>query len=638
MAKVENRHRLTWLGYLRNFVRRRPVWITATMIIHLLIFLTSFFLAVFFRFDLTFSADALEVFYPAVFVVLAVKMIVFYIQRHFRSRWFYATVKDLQMVVYSAAISLLILTFADAYHKFLNLPQLPRSILIIDFGTTIMLLGGVRLLLRFVRENVATRGVDHLSRAFFVGANSHGGKIVEIINTRKDSGFYVVGFLTRHQYKAGMQISYIPILGMIDDLPRLASKHRVHDVLIVAGTLAGPEFRHLHEVCQKHSLELRVIPAGDIVPSRKIPIREIDINDLLRREPVKLDTDMISGRIRGRRVLVTGAGGSIGSEICRQLLTFEPSELILLGRGENRIFFLQRELEALKKTIHQGNSSINTKIYTVIANVVDVQRIKEVFEQFHPEVVYHAAAHKHVPLMEQNICEAVYNNVYGTGVVALAADRYGTERFVLISTDKAVNPTSVMGTTKCLAERFVNTFSQKSKTKFIVTRFGNVLGSAGSVVPVFRQQIQQGGPITITDRRMTRFFMTIPEAAQLVLEASAFGKGGEIFVLDMGEPVKIIDLAHDMVRLAGLPEDSIEIVEIGMRPGEKLYEELYSDSEKRLPTKFPKLFAAEARSFDVEEVQSQIADLVDLSRIGDEKRLRAQLAKLVPEYGAHLDQ
>ncbi|MBR2692790.1 MAG: polysaccharide biosynthesis protein, partial [Thermoguttaceae bacterium] len=215
---------------------------------------------------------------------------------------------------------------------------------------------------------------------------------------------------------------------------------------------------------------------------------------------------------------------------------------------------------------------------------------------------------------------------------------YGTERFVLISTDKAVNPTSVMGTTKCLAERFVNTFSQKSKTKFIVTRFGNVLGSAGSVVPVFRQQIQQGGPITITDRRMTRFFMTIPEAAQLVLEASAFGKGGEIFVLDMGEPVKIIDLAHDMVRLAGLPEDSIEIVEIGMRPGEKLYEELYSDSEKRLPTKFPKLFAAEARSFDVEEVQSQIADLVDLSRIGDEKRLRAQLAKLVPEYGAHLDQ
>ena len=640
MAKVDNRHRLTLLGYLRNFFHRRYVWFTTTVIIHLLVFVASFFLAVFLRFDFSISS-AIDVFCPTVFIVLAVKMVTFGIQRHFRNRWFYATVKDLEMVVHSSIYSLLVLILINMSLQYFHLPFtfIPRSILVIDFGTTIMLLGGMRIIWRILRENITTsRGTNQLRRAFLVGANPHGGKIAENINTRKNTDFHIVGFITRHQYKVGMQITYVPILGTVDALPSLASKYHVRDILIIAGILPGSQFRHLHEICRSHSLNLRVIPSVDFVPSRKIPIRDINIDDLLRREPVKLDTELILERIRGRRVLVTGAGGSIGSEICRQLLAFEPSELILLGRGENRIFTLQRELEVLKMTMREGDfPAIITKIYTVIANVVDSQRVKEVFERFHPEVVYHAAAHKHVHLMEQNICEAVNNNVFGTCVVALAADKYNADRFVLISTDKAVNPTSIMGVTKCLAERYVNTLSQKSKTKFIVTRFGNVLNSSGSVVPIFRQQIQEGGPITITDRRMTRFFMTIPEAASLVLEASACGNGGEIFVLDMGEPVKIIDLAHDMIRLAGLPEDSIEISEIGIRQGEKLYEDLYSHLERRLPTKFPKLFAAEARTFDVNEVQSQIAELINLSNIGDEAQLRTRLSELVPEYRKHID-
>ena len=348
-----------------------------------------------------------------------------------------------------------------------------------------------------------------------------------------------------------------------------------------------------------------------------------EINDLLKRDPVYLNIDELRQRFHGKKVLVTGAGGSIGSEICRQVIEFEPDELLIMGRGENRIFFLERELRDLKKS---------TRIVPLIADVTAAPRIGHIFSSMRPDYIYHAAAHKHVPLMEANVSEAVRNNVGGTKILVDAADRYGAERFVLISTDKAVNPTSVMGLTKHLAERYVNAAAETSKTKFIVTRFGNVLGSTGSVVQIFKSQIEKGGPITITDFRMTRYFMTIPEAAQLVLEASMMGNGGEIFVLDMGNSVRILDLARDMIRLAGLPDNAIEIKQIGLRPGEKLYEELYFESEQKINTPHPKLYAARHREFRRDLVQRQISDLLELAQTADETALRRMFKELVPEY------
>lgn len=622
--KVDNRHRLTFGGFVQSIVRRRGCWFAFTLMIYLAVFFISYLLAFLVRFDFSLKADQWQLFCQTLGIVLLVKTVVFHLQWHFRNRWFYASVKDLRMIVESSVISLLVFSFFVAFNDRLHLPSFSRSILVIDFGATIMLLGGVRLYWRYMKENIlASIDPENLKKAFFIGANAQGGSIVGIINTRKDIGYYVVGFLSVHPYKVNMQIGYIPILGTVDDLATLALRRKVKDVLVVAGLLSGPKFRELYAVCQKCGITLQVIPQQEIVPSKRIPMREIGINDLLRREPIRLDTQMIRETMRGKRILVTGAGGSIGSEICRQLLAFEPSELIILGRGENRIFFLNRELLAAKPA---------TKIMPVIADVSNAPRMEEVFRFYQPQIVFHAAAHKHVPLMEANVSEAVLNNIYGTQVTAGAAERFGVERFVLISTDKAVNPTSVMGTSKHLAERYVNAMAERSKTKFIVTRFGNVLGSNGSVVPIFKEQIGHGGPITITDFRMTRFFMTIPEASQLVLEAAALGQGGEIFVLDMGEPVKIVDLAQDMIRLAGLPSESIEIKESGLRPGEKLYEELYFDSEERIKTGHPKLFAAQHRSFDVEQVRGQITSLLQLLQAGNDERIREKLHELVPEY------
>jgi FlaA1/EpsC-like NDP-sugar epimerase len=326
--------------------------------------------------------------------------------------------------------------------------------------------------------------------------------------------------------------------------------------------------------------------------------------------------------VEGQTVLVTGAGGSIGSEICRQLLRFRPGELLLLGRGENRIFAIERELLAQESF---------TTLRPLIGDITDQTRMRQIFAEHRPQLVFHAAAHKHVPLMEANVGEAVKNNMLGTKCVADLAHEYGADGFVLISTDKAVNPTSVMGATKHLAERYIHALSQVSETRFMAVRFGNVLGSAGSVVPVFQDQIRNGGPITVTDPRMVRYFMTIPEASQLVLQAAAMGQGGEIFVLDMGEPVRIVDLARDLIRLSGLDEASIEIEYSGVRPGEKLFEELYFDDESMLPTRHPKLRATQHRPFPFEEVQvvmQRLPEFVDESS----DTIRAYLKELVPEY------
>ncbi len=394
-----------------------------------------------------------------------------------------------------------------------------------------------------------------------------------------------------------------------------------------SGTLTGKRFRRLLDECAAAGATVKVLPAidelldGQTDPSHVL-LRSVEIKDLLRREPVKLDDSAIRVLIEGRTVMVTGAGGSIGSEICRQVLRFSPRRLLLVERGENALFLVEQEFSRLDP---------KPAFEPLIADITDAHRMEQIFATHQPEVVFHAAAHKHVPMMEWNPAEAIKNNVLGTRQVAILADRYGVREFVAISTDKAVNPTSVMGCSKLLAERFVQAISQESKTKFIVVRFGNVLASNGSVVPTFQEQIRRGGPITVTHPGIERFFMTIPEASQLVLQAATLGSGGEIFVLDMGESVKIVDLARDLIALSGLEPDDIEIVFTGLRPGEKLYEELYFEGERRVSTKHPKVFCAMHRPAEMPAVE---ALLEDLSEVIDEspQAVRAHLRDVVPEY------
>jgi FlaA1/EpsC-like NDP-sugar epimerase len=369
---------------------------------------------------------------------------------------------------------------------------------------------------------------------------------------------------------------------------------------------------------------LKIIPPVEDLfdGDHRIPIRDIEINDLLRRDPVQLNTGIIRDLLEGRVVMVTGAGGSIGSEICRQVMNFNPKAMILVGNGENPIFHIERELHAAYPA---------SVFHCRIGSVNDFARMRQIFQEFKPEVIFHAAAHKHVPMMELNVGEAIKNNVLGTKCLVDLADEFGTRNFVFISTDKAVHPSSVMGTTKHISERYVYATSQESATRFTVVRFGNVLGSNGSVVPIFQEQIRSGGPITVTDPRMTRFFMTIPEASQLVLQAAAMGEGGEIFVLEMGESVRIVDLAKDLLRLSGLPEHAIEVTFTGVRPGEKLFEELYFEDEETLATKHPKLRAAYHRPYSLAEVQKAIAELQTLLHESPDK-LRKKLMEIVPEY------
>ncbi|MCP4477702.1 MAG: polysaccharide biosynthesis protein, partial [Planctomycetaceae bacterium] len=445
------------------------------------------------------------------------------------------------------------------------------------------------------------------------------------INNRSQSKIRILGILSDSSNIVGVKRAGMSVLGSPLDAPSLAQTCDSNEVWVVAGDVDGRELNILKQWYDQHDLVLKVIPGSADWGSGdgRIPLREININDLLQRDPVHLDTGLIGGEIEGKRVLVTGAGGSIGSEICRQLIQFQPSELILVDHRENSVFLIHNELKR--------NEQNDTILHPAVGDILDERRMRALFQQFQPEYVYHAAAHKHVGLMEISSGEAIKNNVLGTRRVAEIADEYNVKKFVLVSTDKAVNPTSMMGCTKHIAERFVLSLAQKSQTSFVVVRFGNVLGSNGSVVPLFKEQIARGGPVTLTDPRMTRFFMTIPEASQLVLQAGSMGQGGEIFVLDMGEQVPIIELAKTLIRLSGLPENSIEIQTVGIRPGEKLYEELHIDPDQLLETAHNKINAAWQSSEPLHEISAQVDGLVELAYSPNDL-IRERMKTLIPEY------
>ncbi|HFD0881543.1 TPA: polysaccharide biosynthesis protein [Enterococcus faecium] len=500
----------------------------------------------------------------------------------------------------SAASSILILLFINRRYSL--------RLVIFAYLLSLLLIIGSRLIWRIYIETKNMRYVsaDSAKNTLIVGAGE-GGRILynSFLGSKTAQDIHVVGFVDDDPNKRNTYLSGKKVLGVLKDIPELIEKYDIQMVTIAIPSLSRKKLRRIFELVESTRVKVNTMPSIEELASGKISVsklKTIDVVDLLGRDEVKLDIESIKDQITDKVILVTGAGGSIGSEICRQIIQFNPAKLLLLGHGENSIYLIDREL----RTHHQN---CPTEIVPIIADIQDREKINEIMEQYHPDIVYHAAAHKHVPLMEYNPKEAVKNNIFGTKNVAEAAKAAKVKNFVMVSTDKANNPPNVMGSTKRIAEMIVTGLNEEGCTKFSAVRFGNVLGSRGSVIPVFREQIAQGGPITVTDFRMTRYFMTIPEASRLVIQSGALAKGGEIFILDMSEPVKIVDLAKNMIRLSGYSEDEIEIIETGIRPGEKLYEELLLDKERNDEAVYEKIFVGNIKGYSIQKVMDFVKSL-----------------------------
>ncbi|MCZ1543406.1 polysaccharide biosynthesis protein [Enterococcus faecium] len=500
----------------------------------------------------------------------------------------------------SAASSIIILLFINK--------QYSLRLVIFAYLLSLLLIIGSRLIWRIYIEtkNMRYLSTDSAKNTLIVGAGE-GGRILynSFLGSKTAQDIHVIGFVDDDPNKRNTYLSGKKVLGSLKDIPELIEKYDIQMVTIAIPSLSRKKLRRIFELVESAHVKVNTMPSMEELASGKISVsklKTIDVVELLGRDEVELDIESIKDQITNKVILVTGAGGSIGSEICRQIIQFDPAKLLLLGHGENSIYLIDREL----RTHHQ---KCPTEIVPIIADIQDRKKINEIMEQYHPDIVYHAAAHKHVPLMEYNPKEAVKNNIFGTKNVAEAAKAAKVKNFVMVSTDKANNPPNVMGSTKRIAEMIVTGLNEEGCTKFSAVRFGNVLGSRGSVIPVFREQIAQGGPVTVTDFRMTRYFMTIPEASRLVIQSGALAKGGEIFILDMSEPVKIVDLAKNMIRLSGYSEDEIEIIETGIRPGEKLYEELLLDKERNDEAVYEKIFVGNIKGYSMQTVMEFVKSL-----------------------------
>lgn len=535
----------------------------------------------------------------------------------------YVSFEDLVTLAKAATASAVAITLVDYF--LLNSAAIPRGVIVIDWGVTLVVLGAARAAPRALRY-ARVRRARHAGQtaALIVGANDEGEALLRMLRTASERPYRVVGFIDPDRARFGRRIGGVPVLGGLDELSALALRHGVAEVLIT-GSLPGRQVRAIVDEAREGGFRVKVLPTYDQLLREDVSIspREVAIEDLLRREAVEFDLDAVARWLNGHTVLVTGAAGSIGSEICRQLLRIKPARLVALDRSETGQFFLERELRRLAP---------DANLEVVLADLTDAARMRAVFERHRPAIIFHAAAYKHVPLMEQHPGEAVKNIALATRNLADLADEFAAAALVMISTDKAVNPTSVMGSCKKLAERYVQARAGGASCRFTTVRFGNVLDSAGSVVPVFREQIARGGPVTVTHPDIVRYFMMIPEAAQLVIQAGVMGQGGEIFVLDMGEPIKIMDLARDMIRLSGLRErEDIEIQFTGLRPGEKLFEELYGDSERHTATPHRKIMVADSEPENLLRVTHDIGRVAAL--VNDDPALvRQALAEIVPLY------
>jgi len=568
-------------------------------------------------------------------------MLVFHWTGQYKSSWRYVGLRDLFGVISASLVGTFVFLIAyfaveNMWLRFFSDRLIARadgahlresSVFALDWAATVVFVSAARVLVRFYYEDIQPRRVGDPNRVLIIGAGDTGEAVLREILRIRTEPYLCVGFLDDDIAQLHGRIHDVEIIGRTNQIRDLCQQHGVHEVLIALPNASPRLIRRLVEYCEGTGVRFRTMPAvADVIEGRVqvSQIRDVDIADLLGREPVELDKDKIATELRGKRVLVSGAGGSIGAEMCRQIASFSPSRLILLERFENGLFEIDRELRARHPRIEVG---------TFVGDVTDRKRLAGVIEREAPAIVFHAAAHKHVPMMELNPGEAIKNNVGGTMAIADACLAGRVEKMVLISTDKAVKPTSVMGATKRVAEMYVQGLTGSGITQFVTVRFGNVLGSSGSVVPIFKQQIAAGGPVTVTDPEMTRFFMTIPEAAQLVLQAGAMGRGGEIYVLHMGDPVRIIDLAKDMITLSGLrPGVDVDVTFTGRRPGEKLYEELSNEGEHVGDTAHPKIGIWNHRAENRESVCSGIQRLVECADSDSYTLIHKELKRLVPEF------
>ena len=578
------------------------------------------YMAMLIRFEGQLNNPYLNVLTDNLPIFIMVRLVTFYFFGLYHRLWRYAGINELIVIVGAVTCSsLLIMTYT-----YISAAIIPRSIHILAWLMNIVFIGASRVFVRVV-HHLRQRRSQETTNVLIVGAGDAGAVIAREFQQREEKR-QIVGFADDDVYKINKRLNGYKVLGTRKDIPAIVRTYSINEIIIAMPSVGGAIIRETLQLCKETGCSVNILPGIYELVDGKVTVsqlRKVNLEDLLRREAVQLDSQGLSRYLSGKRVLVTGAGGSIGSELCRQIAKFKPQMMVLLGKGENSIYEINREL---------NENHPPFELYPVIADVRDQARIRSVFEKYKPQVVFHAAAHKHVPLMEAQPEEAVHNNIFGTKTVADAANEFGSEIFIMISTDKAVNPTSVMGASKRAAELVVQHMNSISQTKYAAVRFGNVLGSRGSVVPLFRKQIAQGGPITITHPEMKRYFMTIPEASQLVLQAGALANGGEVFVLDMGEPVKIVDMACDLIQLSGLvPYQDIDIQFTGLRPGEKLFEELLTAEEGTTATKHEKIFTANLPELDGKSIQRC---LLALWNANQRNEVTAILDELVPHYAA----
>lgn len=554
---------------------------------------------------------SMEIFNTGTLAVSAVTLLIAhhvfaFIFKLYHKVWAYASIGELVAIV--KAVSLSIIT-TGTIQFLVNDYSIYRRGLVVTWLLHILFIGGSRFAWRVYRDRYIVQN-HHQKRTLIVGTGAAGAMMARQLKYEaKNTELCPVGFVDDDPDKQRLEVYGLSVLGTTNDLTQVVKKEQIDHIVIAMPSVTNGRLKRIIDLCNETEAKVQILPRIEDIASGKISVkalRNVDVEDVLGRPSVELDIASIKEDIAGETILVTGAGGSIGSEITRQLMKFQPKRMLLLGHGEYSIYKIDMEL-------NQQYKGKGIEIIPIIADVQDRKRIFDVVEYYQPKFIYHAAAHKHVPLMEYNPHEAIKNNVLGTKNVAEAADYHHVDTFVLVSTDKAVNPTNVMGATKRLAEMIVEDLGRKSETTFAAVRFGNVLGSRGSVIPLFKKQIEAGGPVTVTDERMTRYFMTIPEASRLVIQASTLASGGEVFVLDMGEPVRIVDLAKNLIKLSGYTEDDITIEYSGIRPGEKMYEELLDDKEILPGEVYEKIYVGKTGQIDMESVLQLIARFKDLT-------------------------
>ncbi len=595
----------------------------------------SHVLAYLLRFEFSLSSLDSSILKRSIIPIVACKLIFFYWFKLYRGMWRYTSIADLINIIKATGVSTM--TIMAAILILYRFQGYPRSVFLIDAVLTLIFISGFRLGVRLFFAaspnplNIFRKDSEEKGRRLLIiGAGDAGEKMLRELRDNARLKYDIVGFLDDDPNKVGRLIHGVPVLGPVAEAKEIVSRENVEEFLIAISSATGKDMKRIVEICKHTKINYKTIPGiGELIDGRVTvkSIRDVAYEDLLGREPVRLEKEKIGQYLEGKRVLITGAGGSVGSELCRQIARYNPESLILLDRTEKNLYDLEMDMWRRFPYI---------KYLPVLGDIRHKGEIKASFEKYGPEVVFHAAAYKHVPMLEINPWEAIYNNILGSKNVLEIAHDSGIERFVLVSTDKAVNPTNVMGASKRVTELIMQAHANSVPAKLMAVRFGNVVGSSGSVVPLFKKQIELGGPVTVTHPEVTRYFMTIPEAAQLILQAGSMGQGGEIFVLEMGTPVKIVDLARDLIRLSGFePERDIEIKFIGLRLGEKLYEELIVVGEEIAPTSHDKILILNHRGpsrLGKNELEEKICELVKLAAARDAAGIKNKLKEMVPEY------